>query len=263
MFDIAKAHEDYIIRYELYEGTGNEDPGYGTRVLWEDIPHLKIERSRPGKGVRQLPETKVDEDAVSLNSTRASFDSTSSNTEDVKMPPDDISNHPSPYGTSNQTEDVKMPPDDISNNPSLYGTSNHTEDVKMPPYDISNHPLPYSTSNYTEDVGMPLYDISNDPSLSLEQTLSQPYHQTPPQIEEENLQGTGLIPYYSELAFSGMAGAPYPAGSNSFTGYGPVVPHNIAAVSTLCWCPSCTLVNAATMPQHNKYRQTSGGRDTD
>jgi hypothetical protein len=37
LFDIAQSHEDHLAAYNLYEGTGNQDPMTGTRVTWQNL----------------------------------------------------------------------------------------------------------------------------------------------------------------------------------------------------------------------------------
>jgi hypothetical protein len=37
LFEVAQSYEDHFAQYQLYEGTGNEDPMTGTRVTWQHL----------------------------------------------------------------------------------------------------------------------------------------------------------------------------------------------------------------------------------
>lgn len=52
LFDIAQSHEDHLAQYDLYEGSGNSDPGNGRSCTWQlaSMPPRKIlARKRSGK----------------------------------------------------------------------------------------------------------------------------------------------------------------------------------------------------------------------
>lgn len=45
LFDIAQSYEDYCHQYQLYEGSGNRDPGLAKLVTWQRVPRVKRESS--------------------------------------------------------------------------------------------------------------------------------------------------------------------------------------------------------------------------
>ncbi|XPS76219.1 hypothetical protein M3J07_008272 [Ascochyta lentis] len=60
VFDVAQAYEDHIMQYNLFEGSGNVDPGRGKHHTWKPIPR-PIRRpltKRPRRAVTQGPNTK-------------------------------------------------------------------------------------------------------------------------------------------------------------------------------------------------------------
>ncbi|KAF1957367.1 hypothetical protein CC80DRAFT_560571 [Byssothecium circinans] len=116
LFDIAEAHEDYVVQYELFEGSGNEDPGEGKEVSWEPVPRpdrslRKKARLAPSATPAHQPELTHDSEASGdeteadesmANSTFSSFQSWS-NEEDAKStraPSPDPAHYRTPRTTS-------------------------------------------------------------------------------------------------------------------------------------------------------------------
>jgi hypothetical protein len=65
LFSIAEAHEDYVIQYGLFEGSGNEDPGHARSMSWQKTPrpdrtHSK-KRQRPTR--RSTPASRKEPEA--------------------------------------------------------------------------------------------------------------------------------------------------------------------------------------------------------
>ncbi|KAJ4324229.1 hypothetical protein N0V94_001441 [Neodidymelliopsis sp. IMI 364377] len=59
IFDVAQAYEDHIMQYNLFEGSGNVDPGRGKHHTWKPIPRpVRRQRSkRPRRTVARSPDT--------------------------------------------------------------------------------------------------------------------------------------------------------------------------------------------------------------
>ena len=60
IFEVAQAYEDHIMQYNLIEGSGNKDPGQGSRHTWQPIPRpiRGQQRKRPRRNARseRVPE---------------------------------------------------------------------------------------------------------------------------------------------------------------------------------------------------------------
>lgn len=54
IFEVAQTYEDHIMQYELFEGSGNTDPGRGVRHTWKPIPGPVIQQKpkRPRRTAR-------------------------------------------------------------------------------------------------------------------------------------------------------------------------------------------------------------------
>jgi hypothetical protein len=68
LFETAALYEDHFARYELYEGTGRTDPGYGTHVKWHRLTRPPRQAAPPRKRGRQskaarAPRMESDDDA--------------------------------------------------------------------------------------------------------------------------------------------------------------------------------------------------------
>lgn len=59
IFEVAQAYEDHIMQYNLFEGSGNDDPGRGKHHTWKPIPR-PVRRSqqpkRPRRTARHSPD---------------------------------------------------------------------------------------------------------------------------------------------------------------------------------------------------------------
>ncbi|OAG05658.1 uncharacterized protein CC84DRAFT_1259057 [Paraphaeosphaeria sporulosa] len=245
IFDVAKSHEDYIAQYDLYEGSGNMDPGCGKQVSWLATPRpdrglVFKRRARRSIKVEPLSDdegdlTEVDEEAFEQSSTYSSFHST----EGASEPSSTVSSFHS-------TEEAAQPSSALSS----FGSTLSFD----------------SAFSYTEDVKMFPDDLRMDPSPAPEQTSSQCLYQALTTTSEgtmvptigrpmERLQGyetdskahsafgmtssaTDLISHcrtglpYGYSNYPHMTQAPFPVHeSNGFSTCGPLVPHKIAAVN--------------------------------
>jgi hypothetical protein len=81
LFEIAQLYEDHFAQYDLYEGTGNQDPMTGTRVTWQHLTRPPRQPA-PRKRVRRTkapaaPRVESDVDASGDETER---DDTATNT---------------------------------------------------------------------------------------------------------------------------------------------------------------------------------------
>jgi hypothetical protein len=66
LFETAQLYEDHFARYNLYEGTGNQDPGRGTHVTWQPLTRPPRQPAAPRKRFRRARATsppRVESDA--------------------------------------------------------------------------------------------------------------------------------------------------------------------------------------------------------
>ena len=99
LFDIAEAHESYVVQHGLFEGSGNVDPEVGKEVTWERAP--RPDRTAFRKKARYAPSDTSRQPSEQALDTPASGDETE--VEDATMT-SSFSSVQSPSGE----EDVKM-----------------------------------------------------------------------------------------------------------------------------------------------------------
>lgn len=248
-----------MAQYDLYEGSGNEDPDCGKQVSWQAAPRPNRrhiwKRPCPSSRVGSLPdgegdyesedgnETEVDEEMGDQGSTFSSFDSAYSYSEDVKRLPDSI-------------EDTSLPPEVISTQTPLHAPVQTLDTVN------SSNVGP-SISGYGEDNKM-FPEAVQDTTPALDVTSTQPvYHPMTrssdgitsshlgPSMNRLHLHEanaspnypafsvgtstTGMLPQCSTPLHYTFAHNPqlfpsaYPIhGPSDFSTCGPVVPHDVA-----------------------------------
>jgi hypothetical protein len=191
VFDIAKSHEDYVAQHDLYEGSGNEDPGCGKQVSWQATPRpergLEYKRPCPPRKAEFLydddgDETEVDEEAAGPSSTLSSFGSTFSYNVDIKKEEVESSSALSSFGsTISCTEEVREETAEPSSTLSSFGsTINCTKDVREEAAESSSTLSPFdSTFKYTEDVKMFPSPVPDEPPPTPEVAATQPLYQPP------------------------------------------------------------------------------------
>ncbi|KAF2446110.1 hypothetical protein P171DRAFT_430327 [Karstenula rhodostoma CBS 690.94] len=227
IFDIAKSHEDYIAQYDLYEGSGNEDPGCGKQVSWQATPRPDrglVFKRRRCRSIKLEPlsndegdETEVDEEAFEPSSTLSPFDSTEEPVEPSSTLSSFASTLTSFDSTFSYTEDVKMFPDDIPKEPSPTPEETTSQSLYQAPTRTS-HGNMVSTVDRSMDR-LYLYEGDLKPHSA--------FGMNPP--------ATGLISQcpnglpYNYHHFPQMVQAACSSHrSNDFATCGPVVPRNIA-----------------------------------
>ncbi|KAF9728591.1 hypothetical protein PMIN01_13419 [Paraphaeosphaeria minitans] len=123
IFNIAKSHEEYVAQYNLYEGSGNEDPGCGEQVTWQAIP-------KPDYQLRCnfQAKTKADQEAARPISLSPPFNSTSKYTEDVGMFRSPVPDEPPPTSEVAATQPLYQPPTPTSDTPVALAVDRHSMD---------------------------------------------------------------------------------------------------------------------------------------
>ena len=81
LFEIAQSHEEHLAQYNLYEGTGNQDPMTGTRVTWQHLTRPPRQPA-PRKRVRRAkaPAARRVESDADASGDETQVDDTATNT---------------------------------------------------------------------------------------------------------------------------------------------------------------------------------------